>query len=504
MMDLPDPSSTHRAMGAWLLAGALILLLSSTVDLGPAGPATPRPVSAQPANGTAPADTLERLDSGLELLVLPEPGHDLISVQVWYRVGTRDETADTAGIAHLLELLMFTGTTEVPDYNGTITELGGTYGSATWPDVTLFYTDVPATAVRRVLEIEADRMQHLTLPPDVVQASAESIAYAISRLVRDRPQAFVNDRLRALAFGRDHPYAHPLLRVPQASGVDLVERCRGFYEESYRPERACLIIAGAVDPDRVRRMVDEIFGDVAGAAAGAAEAPPRRPVPPIVPATDPRDVLDLGLGFPTVSIGYPVPGSADDEVTDAALRLLARFMDGPGRALWTTGLVDAAGRPQVIDVETHLLLDQQQGLLVLHGALTDPDVADQVEARILDNVASMSSALEARATPGATGADGDTATSDNAMTSGQAGGPSDNAAVLEDLRDRELLALFEQRRTTSARAAELGRAHLLRGDDTRYGRERELLQAVTWHDLARVAELLQPTRAATVQMRSEL
>src|SRR5436309_8769910 len=107
------------------------------------------------------------LDNGLRVLLLEDPRSPIVSFQVWYRVGSRDEQRGATGIAHFLEHLMFKGTpTHGPkQFARLVEENGGQDNAVTSQDVTSYFVDIAADKLDLVIELEADRMQSSTLAP---------------------------------------------------------------------------------------------------------------------------------------------------------------------------------------------------------------------------------------------------------------------------------------------------------------------------------------------------
>src|SRR5258706_10357187 len=137
---------------------ALLLLIGLSAMLGSCVA-----VEAAPAPGVAEAT----LENGLRVLVLEDHRSPVVSIQVWYRVGSRNERPGATGLAHFLEHMMFKGT---PTYGrGQIARLieenGGRDNAYTTKDVTGYYTNIPADKLDLVLRIEADRMRHPLLDP---------------------------------------------------------------------------------------------------------------------------------------------------------------------------------------------------------------------------------------------------------------------------------------------------------------------------------------------------
>lgn len=269
---------------------------------------------ATPAPGAPPAH-LEKLPNGLSTLVLPLPGQPLASVQVVYAVGPVDETPETFGYAHLFKHLMFTGTAAVPDLEARIGELGGRTRSDVEDDLTAFETDAPLTAVDEIIAIEADRMRGLALTSAALErALAEVQSEQVPVASRTLTVDDVTSLLRPAAFA-GHPYA----TIPEemVAAAATVERARSFYDQHYRPDRACLVVAGGIDADRVLDSIRTHFGPLEPLGR------PRPPLPPLPPLPDLAGRrLSIETGGPTyVAVGYRVPRRRE---TNWAAALLLR------------------------------------------------------------------------------------------------------------------------------------------------------------------------------------
>jgi zinc protease len=459
---------TPRIVSCLLFAALVGGLPAAGVGEGP-GPTTTLP---------AAVSTIQHhvLDNGLEVVILPEPGRAIASVQLWYGVGSRDETEETRGFAHLVELLMFAGTETTADFRGTVRTLGGRLGSATWPDVTLFYADVPADQVERILELEADRLLDLKITDEAIEFALTSIGTALARAVHTMPHRFLEDRLRALAYG-DHPYANPAIGLTTATAAATVERCRSFHQRYYRPDNACLIIVGGVETEAVLAAARRSLGTL---HRPPSHQPIREPLPALTPPRERRDRLDLGFDLPSLAIAYPIPGDGADELTTASLRLLAGYLRGPGRRSVTESIVDVTGQAEIARLEVDLMFDEHAGLLLVLASFPDPSRSAQVEERLLANLAQLAERIDSAATSDVT------------------------AGVLAELRAAELHQLLSARSTTSGRASALGNSHMLQGNYARYDGERALLGAVDWPAVARAARFMQPAKAVIIALGTEL
>jgi zinc protease len=252
----------------------------------------------------APARVLAvTLDNGLRVLLLEDHRSPIVSLQLWYRVGSRNEARGATGIAHFLEHLMFRGTpTHGPGAFARIVERNGGQDNAfTSQDVTSYYVDIAADRLDLILALEADRMQNLTLDPKIVDSEREVVTEERRTRTEDDPSGALGEEVSALAF-RAHPYAQPII----GWAVDLKritrEEIRAFYKTYYAPNNAVLVAAGDFKADAVLAKIKQAFGPV-----------PRGPEPPKVLAAEPeqngerRLVVQRPAELPIVYVGYPVP-----------------------------------------------------------------------------------------------------------------------------------------------------------------------------------------------------
>ncbi len=321
-------------------------------------------LSSRQGAAAVPVLESERLDNGLEVLILPEPGREVAAVLVWYLTGSRDEEPGTFGYAHLFEHLMFSGTQDVPDWDEAVAALGGRSQSMTTSNWTAFETDISLLHVNRIIALEADRMRGLKLDRAAVAQALDDIR--LEQVARGRQPLTVGDLgdlLRPLAFP-DHPFA----LAPKATDLDPAdpELCRAFYSRHYGPDRAMLVVAGGVVADSILAAARHHFGPIPSTGAV------RSPLPALPPLPAERRSLVPGRGSPTVAAGYRVPRLGE---ADATLSRLVHAVINQGAAPILREAVRDGGPPAVA---VSAALDQSIGLLTVAARLdpgADPDTA---------------------------------------------------------------------------------------------------------------------------------
>ena len=262
------------------------------------------------------------LDNGLRVLLLEDHRSPIVTLQLWYRVGSRNEARGATGIAHFLEHLMFRGTPAhgPGEYARIVERNGGQDNAFTSQDVTSYYVDIAADRLDLVLALEADRMHNLTLDPKIVDSEREVVTEERRTRTEDDPGGALGEEVSALAF-RAHPYGQPII----GWAVDLKritrEEIRAFYKTYYAPNNALLVAAGDFKSDAVLEKIKAAFGPI-----------PRGPEPPKVLAVEPEQNSERRLNvqrpaeLPIVYLGYPVPNHQSPDA--AALEVLSVVLSG--------------------------------------------------------------------------------------------------------------------------------------------------------------------------------
>jgi zinc protease len=294
------------------------VLLTFALGLMVAAGASAQTVAAAAAQLAVTAATL---DNGLRVLVQDDPRNPIVAVQVFYRVGSRNERPGATGLAHFLEHMMFKGT---PTYGrGQIARLieenGGRDNAYTTKDLTSYYTTIAADRLDLVLRIEADRMRHLLLNAAEIDSERKVVMEERRMRSEDDPDGLVYEAMSSLAF-KAHPYRWPI--IGWMSDIARINRAelRAFYDTYYLPNNAILVIAGDVRAPAALAMARRHFGRIARGA-----------VPPPVTAVEPAPLDERRLvvrreqaQLPVVNIAWHVPNHSSADAP--ALELLSTLL----------------------------------------------------------------------------------------------------------------------------------------------------------------------------------
>jgi zinc protease len=278
-------------------------------------------VQAHPAEVVVEAT----LDNGLRVLLLEDRRSPVVTSQLWYRVGSRNEQPGLSGLSHYLEHMMFKGTPKYGPrvFSRLLEEQGASENAYTSQDTTVYFVTVAADKIDLVLDLEADRMRGLLLDPREVDAERKVIMEERRTRTEDDPVGALAEELNAAAF-KAHPYRIPTIGfvtdIPQLTAADL----RAWYDAYYRPNNAILVLVGDfAAPDMLAR-VRARFGGI-----------PRGPDPPPVRVVEPeqrgerRVWVKKEAQLPVIFIGYRTPNHQAAE--SYALDVLSTVLSG-GRA----------------------------------------------------------------------------------------------------------------------------------------------------------------------------
>ncbi len=246
-------------------------------------PPSPAPGTTLPA---LPAGVrLITLEHGLTLIVREDRSAPVVSAQAWCRAGSiHEERWLGAGLAHVLEHMLFKGTTTRPGsrIDQEVQEAGGAMNAYTSFDRTVYWINVPNTGTRVALDILADIMQHATLPEAELAREMDVIRREMD-MCQDDPARHSARRLFETAYTLS-PYRYPIIGYPEIFNQLTREDVLAWYREKYVPNNLFFVVVGDVAASAVEEQLRAAF-----AAARA------RPLPPPAVPVEPRQVAPREL-----------------------------------------------------------------------------------------------------------------------------------------------------------------------------------------------------------------
>ena len=254
------------------------------------------------------------LDNGLRVVHNLDDSTAMVAVNILYNVGSRDESPEMTGLAHLFEHLMFAGSANIPDFDAEMERAGGINNAWTSNDFTNFYDVAPAQNVETLLWLESDRMLGLAFSDKELEVQRRVVIEEFKQTCLNRPYGDLSHKLRSLIY-REHPYRYPTIGKEVAHIEKVTEQdVRDFFYRHYAPNNAVLAISGNISLERTKELVQKWFGDI-----------PRRDIParkylPEPPVTSPRRLEVTGnVPQAMVVIAFPMPGYGEDGYVECDL-----------------------------------------------------------------------------------------------------------------------------------------------------------------------------------------
>ncbi|GHS88931.1 zinc protease [Campylobacterota bacterium] len=329
---------------------------------------------------TLPAYEIRTLENGLEVAAIPlNNGSSVVSVDIFYRVGSRNETLGKSGIAHMLEHLSFKSTKNLKtgEYDAIVKSIGGVTNASTGFDYTHYFIKTSAQNLEKPLELFAEMMQNLTLSDEEFQPERNVVAEERRWRTDNNPSGTIFFNLFNAAYSY-HPYHWTPIGFMGDIESWTIEDIRDFYGKWYQPQNAILIAAGDFDKELFFSAAQKHFGKLKNRGAL-----------PKITAIEPEQTgarrvelrKESEVEFLTIAWKMPAYDHNDTIYLDAISSLLT---DGQSSRL-EEKLVDKLRLANSVSAFTMALSDP--GLFVIMAVCNDGVSAEKVEKVILDEVA---------------------------------------------------------------------------------------------------------------------
>jgi zinc protease len=203
------------------------------------------------------------LDNGLKVILLENHKAPVITFQVWYRVGSRNEQWGKTGLSHMLEHMMFKGTKKIgpEEFSRIIQENGGNDNAFTSNDYTAYFENISSDRAQVPISLESDRMQDLVLREK--DFGTERMVVMEERRLRtdDDPQSYLEEQLNAAAF-QISPYHWPIIGWMEDIKRFTLEDVKAYYHTYYNPSNSFLVVVGDFKRDELLPEIEKYFGSV--------------------------------------------------------------------------------------------------------------------------------------------------------------------------------------------------------------------------------------------------
>jgi zinc protease len=397
------------------------------------------------------------LDNGLQVVLAPDTSRPVVNVQVWYRVGSKDERKGRTGFAHLFEHMMFRGSGNVgpEEHMRYVREAGGTVNAYTNFDRTVYWQTVPSNHLERVLWLEADRMASLVVNDENFKKEREVVKEERRLRYENPPYGMLGEWVLDATF-KVYPYKY----TPIGSMTDLnaatAADVKQFFDTYYVPDNAAVVIVGDFEPKTALAQARTHFGRI----------PRSRTVPRVKAEEPPQTELqvltksDPNAPLPAVASAFKLPprGHADTYPLQVAFDILSA---GESSRMYRRLVYE---EQSAVAAQAQLLLLEGPSVGFVFGIANQGRDVKAVAKSMREVVDGLASAAPA-------------------------------AEELEKVKNTIVSRLVVGRQTMQQKADDVGVAASLLGDPQRYNTELQKYQAVTAGDVQRVVkEYLMETR----------
>ena len=411
------------------------------------------------------------LPNGLRVIYSEDRSTPIVTVNLWYEVGSRNERAGRSGFAHLFEHMMFQGSAHVKktEHNQLLERAGADFNGSTAEDRTNYYETVPSNRLNLALWLEADRMRSLAITEENFENQRQAVKEERRLRVDNQPYqgAFTDGLTWPFDSTSCFPYAHTVIGSMADLDAAKLADVQAFFDTYYAPNNATLVVVGDFHPAELRSLVNQYFAGIPSHAApeaprcdvSAGKGPQRREV------RDPKANLDAVLRI------YRVPEHRNSDT--GALELLDMIL-GQGES---SRLNVSVVRRDKAAVATGSLLNpfgsrNGPGVWVTYGIVNQGVSADRIDTLLAAQLDTIRA---------------------NGVT----------AAELEKAKNQLRAGFIANRETTMGKAEELHHYLTFHDSIAEINTDLERVLAVTLDDLKRVAgKYLDPNNLTVVIVRA--
>lgn len=266
-----------------------------------------------------------KLNNGLEVILYQDKSLPTVAVNIWYRVGSANESEGKTGFAHLFEHMMFQGSQHIPKegHFHYIQEAGGTLNGSTSIDRTNYFESLPANYLELALWLESDRMGFLlpALTQEKLNNQKDVVMNERRQRYENQPYGLSWEILFSNLFSKDHPYSWPTIGwmkdIEKFELTDVIE----FFKKYYAPNNASLAIGGNFEIQNAIELVEKYFGEI---KSGIPVEPIKAPEQKLFECKE--IIHEDNVQLPRIHLAWHTAKAFDTD--DAALDILAEILSG--------------------------------------------------------------------------------------------------------------------------------------------------------------------------------
>lgn len=312
------------------------------------------------------------MDNGIHVILHQDNATPIVVVSVMYHVGSKNEDPNRTGFAHFFEHLLFEGSENIArgEFDKYITNAGGINNANTSNDRTYYYEVLPSNQLELGLWLESERLMHANIDQVGVDTQREVVKEEKRQRVDNQPYGSILGEIAKRAY-TEHPYRWTTIGSLEHLNAASLEEFMQFYETFYVPENATISIAGDIQLDEAKALVNKYFADI---KQGGNEIPRPSIVEP-QQKQEVRDTIYDNIQLPAVIQAYHMPAQGEED--SYALEMLSTVLSGGQSARLYKSLVDE--QQKALQVQAIPFSSEDPGLYLLFGLPTIGGSLEELE-----------------------------------------------------------------------------------------------------------------------------
>ncbi len=300
------------------------------------------------------------LDNGLHVILHQDNSTPIVAVSILYHVGSKNEDPERTGFAHFFEHLLFEGSENIPrgQFDKLLTAAGAVNNANTWLDRTFYYEILPSNQLELGLYLESERLMHAKIDQIGVDTQREVVKEEKRQGVDNRPYGTILEETLKRAY-KVHPYQWTTIGSLDHLNQASLDEFMDFYHTFYVPENATLSIAGDLDIEETKKLIELYFAEI---PRGKVEVP--RPTVVEPPQTEEvRDIVYDNIQLPAVIQAYHMPAQGTDDYY--AIDMLTTLLSDGQSSRFYKEIVDK--QQKAVQVTAIPLAGEDPGLFIALG-----------------------------------------------------------------------------------------------------------------------------------------
>jgi zinc protease len=428
--------------------GLVLVLLFALAQTAVAKPAphsdAPKRLTVAPINYTHRA-----LTNGLDVYSVQDKSSPTVAIQLWYRVGSKNDPDQRSGFAHLFEHIMFKGTKNMPDemMDRLTEDVGGYNNATTRDDATQYYEVVPSNYLETLLWAEGERMASLTVNEANFKSERDVVKEEFRFRILAPPYGRFFYAIEKNSFST-HPYKRPGIGSMEDLDAATITDVQSFHSTFYRPDNAVLVIVGDFEQSQLDSWVDKYLGVIPRPAGTIPRVSVKEP-----PRTETKRITEKAPNVPLPAVGVtwliPSASHTDAPALTVASAILAL---GESSRLYQS-LVYRKKIAQ--DVQADADLREDAGLFISTITMASEHSADEGEKALFAEIEKLEQKPVTR-------------------------------SELAKAKNQLIATILRERETNNGKAADIGNSVVVLHDAGEVNKGIDRLQAVTAGDVERV------------------